>query len=800
MNRSFCAYLFACLVGLPFLAIAQQNIRGRITDSATRKPVPYVTITLLNSKKEIVSNTFSNEEGGFKLQIEKPETLTLEVTSVGYAIRELSIKPTSNNIDIGEILLATTGTGLTEVTVTARKKLIELRPGMLVYNAENDISNKGNTAADVLRKTPILNVDAQGNVTMRGSANLKILINGKYSGQIARSPADALNMIPAENIKSVEVITTPSAKYDAEGAAGVINIITKKGYRDLNGALELSLGNMEQMFNPRISAVKDKWNFSLHGHLHRLRRKENVINNRTQFENDTTSLLLSQFVEKDNAAPHGSVDIVVGYTPDSATEITYGMNLWFGRWPDNSNINTTVKAPDGSVQEQYLQTLKSHHGYLSSDINLSVNRKLKRPGQEITFLAQFSPSSGREPYKLLQSDMHSEPFYAEENSNNIRNREWTLQLDYVHPLSKTFSIESGAKLIARKVSNEYRVVAGEPGSLEPVDDRSDRFDYTQHVAAGYLMLKANLDGGWYAEGGARHEYTDYNGEFEQAAGDFKSNFSNFVPTATISKKISEDHHLALSYTQRITRPYVWDLSPNTNAGDPKNIETGNPDLEPEIAHQVELTYGWNKGAAFFLNSSLFWKKTGDAIVDFTTTDAEGVSTTMKQNLAGNTTMGLNFSSSVTISPSWSVNGNLNINHLEYNSDALRISREGWAADIDVNTTIRMQRNYSLQVFADYNSRSVSMQGFRTYNYYYAFAAKKNLPEQKLTLTLSAVNPFSSYVPQSVIKHTADFYSVAENRFFSRAVKFTVNWEFGGASRSRERKKVSNDDVNSEFRQ
>lgn len=799
MNRTICVFILVCLVSVPFLSAAQQNLRGKITDSATRKPVPYATVTLLNTKKEILSNTFSNEEGEFRLQGAKHDSFVLEISSVGYAIRELILKPQSNNFDAGEVFLAPVGSGLTSVTVTARKKLIDIRPGMLVYNAENDIGSKGSTAADVLRKTPILNVDAQGNVTMRGSANLKILINGKYSGQIARSPADALNMIPADNIKSVEVITTPSAKYDAEGAAGVINIITKKGHKDVSGALELSLGNLEQMFNPRLELTKDKWSFSIHGHIHRYRQKEDEITNRTQFETDTASLFLDQYNRKDNAAPHGSVDVVITYSPDSVTEIAYGMNTSFGRWPENGTINTAVRSPSGLFLEQYVQNLTMHNGYLSNDLNISINRKLKRPGQEITLLTQFSPSSGRDPYKLLQSDVHGVPFYAEENANKTKNREWTVQLDYVHPLTKVWSLETGAKLIARKVHNDYEVRAGEPGSLAIVDDRTDRFDYTQDVVSGYLILKANLANDWYAEAGARYEYTSFEGRFRKLDG-FSSDFSNLIPTATISRKLSDDHNLSLSYTQRITRPYVWDLSPNINAGDPKNIETGNPNLKPEIAHQAELVYGWNKGSAFFLNSSLFWRRTDDAIVDLTTTDVNGISTTTMENLAGNVIMGLNFSTSATISSVWSVNGNINVSHLKYTSDALQISREGWAADIDLNTTFRLRRNYSVQAFADYNSRAVMMQGFQTYNYYYAFAAKKNLPDKRITLTLSAVNPFSAYIPQAIIKQADDFYSRTETRFFSRAIKFTVNWEFGGGARNSGRKKVSNDDVNNQFKE
>lgn len=795
MNTKWRVYFSVSLMWLPFCALGQAIVKGKLLDSASRKPIPYATITLMDLKRNILANTFSNEEGFFSIQTTQKDSGLLEISSVGYASIVLPLK----NHELGDIYLTTAGAGLAQVTVTAAKKLIDLRPGMLVYNAENDLGNKGGTAADVLRKTPILNVDAQGNVTMRGSANLKILVNGKYSGQIARSPADALNMMPAENIKSVEVITTPSAKYDAEGAAGVINIITKKGYKNINGALELSGGNMEQMFNPRIAITNDKWSFSVHGHLHRLRQKEGMLTSRTQFENGAPSLQLDQHLEKDNAAPHGSGDLAIVYTPDSATEISFGMNAWFGKWPGNSTINTMLRLPNGNIQEQYLQSSTAKEQYLGSDINLTLNRKLKKPGQEITLLMQFSPTTSKQPYQLLQRDIHDDPFYEEENNNKTRNREWTLQADYLHPLSKSLSLETGLKFISRDVRSDYSVMAGDPGMLQPVAARSNVFDYNQKVYAVYAMMKANLPKNWYAEGGVRYEHTAFEGKFIEPGSAFSNSFNNLIPTATLSRKLNEDQSISLSYTQRITRPYIWDLNPNADASDPKNITTGNPDLEPEIAQQAELTYGLNKGSGFFLNTALFWKKTDDAIVDFMQTTNEGISINSKQNLAGNTVIGLNFSSSITLSQAWSINGNINANYLKYNSDALQISREGWAADVDMNVTLKLPRQYSLQVFADYNSRAVTLQGYDGYNYYYAFAAKKSIPKKKLTITLSAINPFTAYIPQINIAGATGFYSSVENRFFNRAFKITFNWEFGGMFGERERRKINNDDVKDQFK-
>ncbi len=798
------ALIVICLLfTLPLLMAQSGNragifITGKITDSATHSPVMYATITLLK-QDSAVSSAYSGEEGNFSIQVQQAGIYILEITSVGYDTRhvDINLNTTGNSFSAGNILLTKSAKSLQEITVTGRKKLIELRPGMLIYNAENDLSVKGGTAADVLRKAPVLNVDAQGNVSLRGSRNLKILIDGKYSGQIARSPADALNMMPANIIKSVEVITTPSAKYDAEGAAGVINIITKKSRQSVSGALELGASNLEQVFNPRIAVNSNKWSTSVHGHLHRLRRKEAYAANRIQYNNGSPSLLLEQEMNSDNAAPHGSGDIAVTYTADSSTEISFGANVWFGNWPQDNNILTTVRQPGGTITEQYKQTTDAAENYVGADLNLAYSKKFKKPGQEITLLAQFSPNKSRDPYHMLQHDNHGIRLYQELNNNLAKSREWTVQADYLHPFSNNgiFTLESGLKMIIRNASSRYNVTAAEnQEALEPVPSRSDVFTYSQDVWAGYSMLKANLKKNWYAEAGARLELTSFNGDIERAATKFDNHFTNLIPSATVSKKINDNQTFSLSYTQRLTRPYIWDLNPNINASDPKNISTGNPDLKPEIAHQAEFTYGFYPTSAFFLNTALFWKQTNNAIVEFTAVDDDGIATTKKQNLAANKTYGLNLSAMATLTDWWSTNGNLNLEYLDYSSDALQVLSKGWATHVNLNTTFKLPNSFSIQAFGEINTRKIMLQGSESFIYYYSIACKKEFPAKKISLTLALTNPFSNYIPQTRVIQTQQFYYTLQNRYYNRAVKLTVNWEFGGLFNQQKTKRINNEDV------
>ncbi|GAB3425388.1 outer membrane beta-barrel family protein [Niabella aquatica] len=763
----------------------------------------YATAYLISENGDALASAYSNENGEILLSdsMGTRNQLFLIISALNYSEKKISINAEGGSLrNIGNIPLMPGDKVLEAVTVTASKKIIELKPGVIVYNAENDVSNTGGTAADVLRKAPVLNVDGQGNVSMRGNSNLKILIDGKYSGQIARSPADALNMMPADLIKSVEVITTPSAKYDAEGAAGIINIITKKNRENFSGTMELVGGNREQAFNPRISANRGKWSFSLHGHLHQLQFRNAQQTERVQVNNEMRGNRLTQDLFKNNRSPHGSGDITVVFSPNEKTEWSLGANLWFGRWPDNSTITTAEYSMSGILNNSYQQQIIRREGYFGTDMNIGFNRKLRKPGQEITLLTQFTPSRSRSPYQFyLFEPGKAAPFYQEENFNTIRNEEWTFQADYVHPLDRLgkYVLETGGKAILRNVKNDYEVITTNNGEAAVTDwGRTDVFQYSQDIWAGYGIIKAKWENNWYAEGGIRYEATDVYGDFIRQSAKIKNTFHNLIPGFNITKKLNESHMLGLSYTQRITRPYIWDLNPNANASDPRNIEVGNPELKPEQMHQAEMTYGFQAKPGFFLNTAVFWKQTDNAIVDFTEINDQGIAVTRNENMASTIMYGVNLSASLRPSSSWSINSNLNVNYLNYTNNAWHVFNKGWAADMTVNTTYKLPQRYALQAFGAYNTRTVTIQGYKTQKFYYVFAVKKEVVKPKITVTIATANPFSAYIPQTSYISAPGFISTVKNRDYMRAFRITVGWEFGGNGKIKEVKKVVNDDIKS----
>lgn len=791
------------LAGLPFNSYAQQpyHISGSVLDSANKTAVDYATVAVFDKTNTAIATGFTDAAGSFKLVVKSTGSYKIRISYVGYQTFERQIDLLYTNIDLGQLLLSATGSMLSEIKISGTKQLIVQKPGKLVYNVQNDPGNKGGTATDVLRKAPILQVDAQGNVSMRGSGSIKILINGKYSGQMAKSPADALNMIPASIISSVEIITTPSAKYDAEGAAGVINIITKKNRKDISGAIELAGSNLEQVINPRVAIANGKWDFSLNAHLHRLRSKSSTLFNRTSYTDAVAQNALQQQINKDNAAPHGSTDLTLNFAPDSLNQFSLGITSWFGNWPDNSRLNSRLSNGAGMLLEDYNQNATTKNNYFGGDFNLGYTKKLAGSSRELSILAQFSPGKDNSFYQTTQFGLNDQLLYKELNNGHTRNKEYTLQADYNHPFDSKgkFNMEAGVKWIGRKVTNSYDVSEGvlpDPKMLIPSPSRSDIFKYQQDVYSGYAQFKYTPGRNLFLQAGVRYEDTYLHGSFAQNGSPFSKRFNNIVPSATILKKLTENQTLSLSYTQRITRPYIWDISPNANASDPKNVVSGNPELQPEITHQTELSYNLS-GKDFNANVSLFWKQTNNGIIDFTQTYASGSSLTTKQNLAGNRQYGLNLSATFKPLPKWSLNGNANTGYLNFSSPALHISSKGWVANFNLNTIYNLPKNYAIQAFGDFQTREVTLQGFKSNVYYYSIGAKKEFTSPKVSLSFSAINPFSASIAQAETVNGVGFISTRNERYFNRAFKVSLAWEFGKLFEPKARKKVSNDDVKSD---
>jgi outer membrane receptor protein involved in Fe transport len=398
-----------------------------------------------------------------------------------------------------------------------------------------------------------------------------------------------------------------------------------------------------------------------------------------------------------------------------------------------------------------------------------------------------------------------EIIYREKSTNYSRNKEYTAQLDYVHPFNlrgkkdtSILKMEIGTKAIIRDIGSEVNVEQSLDGKGELIDDPSQAndFDYTQKVYSAYTSLRWNNKRKWTIITGARLEHTDIKGDFITTASKLKSQYDNFIPNINISKGIGKNT-LKISYTQRISRPQIWTLNPWVNRSDPKNISTGNPALNPELNHMAEIGNNFSTPKGFSLNTAIYWRLTDNAIEYLMRLDTAGTTINQPQNIAKRRTLGFNTYVSSRPNKNWTLNGGFNLQHMYMNSAALKQENSGWVWSVNTNSTYKLPKNYTVQAYGSLNSPWFSLQRrSKTLQYYYGLSAKKMFWKEKASLTFGSNNPFTSRMHQASRENAANFISAIDSYYINRSFRLTFEWRFGQMTTgsTKQAKKISNDDT------
>ncbi|MFD2932349.1 TonB-dependent receptor domain-containing protein [Spirosoma flavum] len=800
----------------PYLTFGQTNpgiINGTLTDSTTAKPVLFATVALQTMENKLINGVVTNEKGTFSIDKIAVGTYKIVISFVGYrtkTIEKLAITTEKPVIDVGKIIISPDSRNLRAVDVVGQKVLIEDKGDRLVYNAEKDVSNTGGTAVDVLRKVPMLTVDLDGNLKMRGSGNIKVLVNGKPSSIMARNLADALKQMPANIIKSVEVITSPGAKYDAEGSAGVINIVTKKAIQGTNGTVNLTAGNMNRSVGGNLNVKGKKLGLAISLNGYQYRNIGETFSTRTALIYQTPASILHQSTYRDNTSTGGYGEMSLDYDPDTTNRINFSANAWGGNFPSNSTLDSRLTDPQGVVLQEYHRDIEFRNPYGNTEFNLGWTKSFKKkdesmPGREFSILTQYARMPDNYYYTIRQTSMQSEtPTYLERSTNLSRNNEYTFQADYTHPFraytkhdTLNFKLEAGAKTILRGIGSEFVIEQATTGleadyTLDP--SRSNEFTYNQRVVAGYTSLKMDTKRKWNLTAGARIEHTNVQGDFATTQSTFNNQYQNLIPSFTVAKTFHDKHTVKVSYTQRISRPLIWYLNPYKNYSDPKNVQTGNPFLNPELTHATELSYSTfgKEGASF--NAALFWRQTNNSIEWLSTVDSQGVALTTPQNIGRNASYGANMNLSLQPNKQLNFSIGTELTYVDLTSIALNQRTNGWVWNISPNASYKLPKDFTLQANGYVGSGWISLQSRNSGWYYYGLSAKKELMDKKISLTLNVNNPFNRNVRITGEQFAPTFTGQNTSLFVNRSVRLTLSYKFGQMSAGgKQSKKISNDD-------
>lgn len=775
------------------------TVFGRITatilDSVTKQPIDYATVSLISVKdNKSVNGGVTDPKGKLSLQNVAPDTYKLMIGFMGYKTKSVAVTTTPAKPDqnLGTIYISSTENTLADVQVQGTKAVIENKIDRMVYNAEADGTNAGGDATDVMRKVPMLSVDVDGNVQLRGGA-VRVLINGKPSGTMASSVSDALKMIPAEQIKSVEVITSPSAKYDAEGSGGIINIITKKSNaQGVSGTVNTSVGTRQNngAFNLTAKTGRLSVNTSLGANLAYAQDSRLLFENITRIDsagtNRINSIIQNGVSKFSRNGYNGSFGADYDFNAYNNVSSTFKYNNFSNGGPGSADyILNGVPLKNIS---------KMDVGFNNFDWNVDYKHTTKKEGEEFTISGQLSSGSNTTDF---ENEIIGSSFPAVNSSNVGKNKEYTAQTDYTYPFSKTTILEVGAKGIFRNINSEFS------------NNTAQDFEYSQDVASAYGVISFKLDKKLNFKGGLRSEYTaiDFN---TAQGGKQKNDYFNLFPSAIISQTLKGSATLKLSYNRRVQRPSLAYLNPFRNESDQFNIRQGEPTLNPELSDNFELGYStFIKGSA--INASVFYRRTGGVIESSITPFREGgldKTLTTYINVGTAQTYGANLFGSYNPKPKWTLMTNLGVNTYEVSNTQTGVSTGTFLNyNIFGRSAYGFGKGYNFELFGVVNSPRRTYQGKTDALVFYGASFKKDILNKKGSIGINTLNPFTRDLHIRTVNNSVtaagnkvSMLSQSSNIYYPLR-SFGVNFSYSfGKLKFTEKKKIKNDDIKQDQQQ
>jgi ferric enterobactin receptor len=809
------------------------RIFGTVVDSISNKPVEYATVGLFDIKTRMpIDGTTTDQKGNFILKGLPDGDFRIEISFVGYKTfkkADVKLGKGSREIKFGNMLLGPDVRQLGEVTVVSQRDLIEDKVDRLVYNAEKDIGNKTGDASDVLKKVPLLSVDLEGNVSMRGSSNIKVLINGKPSSILAGSVADALKQIPSDMIKSVEVITSPSARYDGEGTAGIVNIITKKNnLQGLTGTVNFSPGTRGTNLFSNVNFRYRKIGVSLgvNGHSGYNPTGGSILTSR-QLPTGTTSKT-NQANDGFGFRLFGGVNLAFDYDITSNDNVRLSFRNGVRAMNSTNNQLTTSGLGTDALQALFGNNITSNNVAGNFDVNFDYTRKYAKEGKELAFLAQVNRNNNNNDYlrEQFRGSDENAIFYKEKNVNRPYSQEMTFQLDYEDPISATQKIEIGAKAIIRDIANDFQFYADSLRDnrgfvINP--KRSNVFNYIQNVFSGYTAYTINLPNKWALKPGIRYEYTQVKASFQNTDPINLPDFGAVIPSLSVSKSF-KGGTIRASYNRRLQRPGVQNLNPNVSQSDPFNLSFGNPYLTPEFTNNVELNFNTFYKTSM-LNVSTYARFTDNTIetvrfrgdlarfeqmVKAQGINVSGVSVnnntliTTSQNTGDARAYGVNIFGSLRPTSKIQISLNVNSTYVILNSPALGIKNQGWMFDGGGNLQAQLGKRWSLQVSSFGRGSRVQLQGTDAGFRFYNLAFQRDFKNKRGSWGLGVDNPFQNYIKQ-VSSLSSDvpgnvFSQTNTMLMYNRGFRLRLNYQFGKMTFDgnffKRKKSINNDDQKS----
>lgn len=803
---------------------ADYTIKGQVVDSLSNETVPYATlsIALANAPQKAIKLLACDDDGKFTTTLKQPGTYIMSMQSLGKlpAVKRFTLSEGKNSLNLGKLFMNDDTQQINEVTVVAQKPLVTVEVDKITYSLDDDPEAKTNNALEMFRKVPMITVDGEDKIQLKGSSNYKIYMNGKPSNLLSgENASDVLKSMPASSIKNIEVITDPGSKYDAEGVGGIINIITSKnamqGYTGTvranastlgsfggGGYVSLKVGNLGLTANYGYNNRNSPWNDS---HSERETDEDRLAEGRpTKLIEDGRSKYKGPF-------QYGYLE--ASYEIDTLNLISVDANLFRGKSKNLSELDAVLNPLGDELNSspiyKFHRNSVSEGTFGSTDLNVDYQHSTSKKDELLTVSYRFSQSPNDSESNTELSDVvnyYLSNEYPKWNINDASTIEHTGQIDYTTPLFNKQTLEAGVKYINRQnKSNTLEQIYNDSTKMWEDHSRDNsQFRHTQHIYSAYLgyLIRLNKFG---IKAGVRAEGTSLKAEFARKPDmDFSTNYFDVVPNATLTYQIDMSTQIRLGYNMRIQRPGIWYLNPYINDVDPQNISQGNPNLDSEKSNNVNLNFS-KFTQKFSINASLSYtfvnnpierySFTADFPVDDPRSQYNGAMWNTYDNIGKKQQVGMFLYGNWSPTTWFRIYMNGGLDYTDLKAPTLDLKKDGVSGRVFAGTQFTLPKDFRINLNGGYFSPWIMLQGKQSPFYFAGLNVSKDFLKKKLSVSVGANNPFWKTMKMEMTTNGEGFRNVSTNWRSAREFRFSVSYRFGTMKGQikKVRRGISNDD-------
>lgn len=788
--KQFRAIFVMMMLMISAVVTAQTTVKGVLTDENLGEAEPFATVRVFKHGKtdKPVAMFLTKEDGSFSQQVKGKGRYDIVFSSVGK--EDLKQTITLNNqgtLDLGTLLIKENATMLKGVEIVAQKPLVKMDVDKMSYNVAEDEDAKSNTVLDMLRKVPMVTVDGQDNITVNGSSSFKVYVDGMPNVMFNSNPSMVFKSMPATAVKSIEVVTNPGAKYDAEGAGGVLNIIMNKqnpqaaqSMNGYNGTVRASGGNKSISGGAFISGQQGKLSYS--ANVMTTYSKPGTTDTEmeiTQNNPNSTSQLMTS--SNKVTIPFTMGNLTLGYQIDSVSALNVTASINSLNIKSNGNSTTTMGGGSYGKGFSYGSSTDMRNSRTSFSGSIDYQRFFNKEHTQslaLTYQLNYSPSTVKSDniFNTTSSLIDLTNRYSE---NKEKTTDHTFQIDYTMPIATGQTLSFGTKLQLRNATSDAKYY--KKGVYDPTSSMD--YEYKNSILAGYGEYAGNF-GKIGAKAGLRYEQTWQNVEYHLGNGDdFKKNYGSLVPSASLQYTIGQGSNLGLTYNMRISRPGITYLNPYVDKTNPTTRTYGNTDLDVEKNHNLALVYNMFT-PKLMLNLNLHHNFTDNAIEQYSFYDAQNLLNTTYGNIVRRHQTGLNGYVNWLAAKNTRLFLNGALNYTDLRSNTLSQSNSGWSANAMIGLQQTLPADFKLSVYAMTSTKNYTLQGWSGGFNLITANISKSLFKDKLNLSLMGMMGLNKGGNINIESHSQgkDFTSHTLTKVPLYGFTFTVSYTFGNSKR------------------